>query len=76
VNQATGQRVSALSKPAELDLTAKPAELPATTPWDLLKLREAPRFEWIDDQGAVRSLLYDGEPYAGKPTRVFAWATR
>src|SRR5688572_20590334 len=50
-----------------------PAELPETTPWDVKKLSEPPAFEWVDAEGPVRSLLYEGEPYGGKPTRVFAY---
>src|SRR5262245_11819933 len=47
--------------------------LPASTPWDLKKLSEAPAFEWVDKDGPVRSLFYASEPYGGKPTRVFAY---
>lgn len=59
--------------PAKVDVATQPAELPAATPWDLKKLRETPKFQWLDDKGAVRSLLYEGEPSAGKPTHVFAY---
>ena len=48
-------------------------KLPATTPWNLKKLSEPPQLEWVDADGPVRSLLYEGEPYQGKPTRVFAY---
>jgi len=48
-------------------------KLPASTPWNLMKLSETPMVEWIDAKGPVRSLLYGGEPYGGKPTRVFAY---
>jgi cephalosporin-C deacetylase-like acetyl esterase len=47
--------------------------LPATMPWNLAKLSEAPAFEWADQDSLVRSLYYEGEPYMGKPTRVFAY---
>jgi len=50
-----------------------PAKLPETTPWNLKQLFEPPTFEWADKTGAVRSLFYAGEPYDGKPTRVFAY---
>ncbi|MEQ8786261.1 MAG: prolyl oligopeptidase family serine peptidase [Pirellulaceae bacterium] len=53
-------------------ISASP-KLPKTTPWDLAELSQAPAFTWIDDKGPVRSLLYAGEPYQGKPTRVFAY---
>lgn len=48
-------------------------KLPDTTPWDLKQLGEAPPFEWVDQKSPVRSLFYAGEPYQGKPTRVFAY---
>lgn len=54
------------------EIAASPA-LPKTSPWDLKALSKAPAFEWVDAKGAVRSLLYTGEAYGGKPTRVFAY---
>jgi cephalosporin-C deacetylase-like acetyl esterase len=48
------------------------ATLPATTPWDLAALSKPPEFEWREGK-EVRSLFYKGEPYQGKPTRVFAY---
>jgi dienelactone hydrolase len=47
--------------------------LPATTPWDLAALSQPPKCEWVDRQGPVWSLYYDGLPYKGKATRVFAY---
>lgn len=41
--------------------------------WPLQKLRQPPRVEWIDSQGPLRSLYYQGEPYRGRQTRVFAY---
>lgn len=52
---------------------ASSPKLPATTPWDLEKLSQAPEFYWVDESGPVRSLFYVGEPYNGMPTRVFAY---
>jgi cephalosporin-C deacetylase-like acetyl esterase len=49
------------------------SSLPATTPWDLVALSEAPAHEWAAQQGPVWSLYYEGEAYKGKPTRVFAY---
>ncbi|MCX5646044.1 MAG: alpha/beta fold hydrolase [Phycisphaerae bacterium] len=49
------------------------ASLPATTPWDLAALSEPPKCEWVDQAGPVRSLYYQGLPYKGKATRVFAY---
>ncbi len=57
---------------AEDAITPSP-RLPATTPWDLHSLSRPPSFQWVDVQGPVWSLLYVGEPYEGKPTRVFAY---
>ena len=42
-------------------------------PWDLAALRARPQVDWLDTQGPVRSLLYEGEPYRGVGTRVFAY---
>jgi dienelactone hydrolase len=47
-----------------------------TGPWDLAALRRAP---WVkgDDVGkGVTAVYYQGEPYQGKPTRVFGWLAR
>lgn len=49
------------------------AKLPATLPWDLNSLAQPPAYEWVDSTSPIRSLLYSGEPYDGKPTRVFAY---
>lgn len=46
--------------------------LPTSTPWNLEALGKAPEFVWGEGK-EVRSLFYQGEPYQGKPTRVFAW---
>lgn len=46
--------------------------LPATTPWNPDELSKPPGFEWHEGK-EVRSLFYKGEPYQGKPTRVFAY---
>ena len=51
---------------------AEPAPLPASTPWNLEKLEKAPKMEWLDETSPVRTLVYAGEPYQGKPSRVFA----
>jgi cephalosporin-C deacetylase-like acetyl esterase len=44
-----------------------------TTPWDLAVLSQPPHFEWLVREGQVWSLYYQGMPYQGKPTRVFAY---
>jgi dienelactone hydrolase len=44
-----------------------------TGPWDLSKLKQAPKVTWVDKEGPLRKLYYESEPYHGKPTRVFAY---
>lgn len=44
-----------------------------TGPWNLEALHKAPRVEWLDKAGKLRRLIYESEPYQGKPTRVFAY---
>jgi sugar lactone lactonase YvrE/dienelactone hydrolase len=55
------------------DSIVRSPKLPETTPWDLAKLSEPPAVEWLDKESPVRSLLYAGEPYTGRPTQVFAY---
>jgi hypothetical protein len=47
-----------------------------TGPWDLLALRQAPKVTEARRDGAVTALYYEGEPYRGQPTRVFAYLAR
>jgi dienelactone hydrolase len=47
--------------------------LPASTPWDLAALSQPPKYQWADRAGPVRALYYQGLPYQGKATRVFAY---
>ena len=56
-----------------LGQAAEPLPLPDSTPWDIAALKKAPKFEWIRQEGDVQALLYAGEKYRGKPTRVFAY---
>ncbi|HRX83065.1 MAG TPA: alpha/beta fold hydrolase, partial [Pirellulaceae bacterium] len=56
---------------ADDPITRSP-QLP-TMPWDLDELSKPPEFAWQDIKSSVRSLSYAGEPYQGKPTRVFAY---
>ncbi|MCA9155921.1 MAG: acetylxylan esterase, partial [Planctomycetales bacterium] len=66
--------VSCLSAPAAFgEPIVGSAALPETTPWDLRQLGEAPKFEWESQQGPVHSLYYQGLPYQGHATRVFAY---
>lgn len=47
----------------------------AAPPWDIQKLSQPPKVFDAPDQKAdgVRGLFFEGLPYKGKPTRVFAW---
>jgi len=53
------------------------AQGPSGGPWDLKALRTiALTPEWGEAAGKVREVYYAGEPYEGKPTRVFAFYAR
>ena len=45
------------------------------SPWDLSRLNPAPAMDSADNYGAsdVHSIFYAGEPWKGKPTKVFAY---
>ena len=47
-----------------------------TGPWDLPALRQTPAATWGATNGLVQEVYYAGEPYQGKPTRVFAYYGR
>ena len=53
-------------------LLLAPAVLPGQL-WLIEKLQQAPRVEWVDDEGPLRSLYYESEPYRDRRTRVFAY---
>ena len=59
--------------PRDRNIIRPAKSLPATTPWDLAALSEAPDYEWSDRESPARSLYYEGQSYKGKPTRVFAY---
>lgn len=44
-------------------------------PWDMARLDRAPSVEHADSYGAedIHSIFYSGEPFKGKPTKVFAY---
>ncbi|MCH7725539.1 MAG: hypothetical protein IH991_03505, partial [Planctomycetes bacterium] len=44
--------------------------------WDLDRLSKAPKAEWGKKQDLVQEVYYVGEPFRGKPTRVFAYVGR
>jgi dienelactone hydrolase len=56
----------------------------ATGPWDLKALQKAPRFEVVgtetvregETEVVLSTLYYEGEPWMGRPTRVFAYYAR
>ena len=56
-----------------LGQSAQPLPLPQNMPWNVVALKESPKFEWMRQDGNVHSMLYEGEKYYGKPTRVFAY---
>jgi len=41
--------------------------------WDMEKLGRVPKYEWGKKAGQIREVFYEGEPFQGKPTRVFAY---
>ena len=57
---------------SDSNLIRRSDSLPETTPWDLDALSKAPEFEWGEGTD-IRSLYYDGVPYKGDSTRVFAY---
>ena len=44
-----------------------------TGPWNLRELNQAPAATWGARTGLVQEVFYEGEPFQGKPTRVFAY---
>lgn len=42
-------------------------------PWNVTELRQVPAYEWGETVEGLRQVYYQGEPYQGRPTRVFAW---
>jgi len=49
---------------------------PHTATWDLAALNSVPAAEWGGTTGLVQEVYYQGEPYRGKPTRIFAYLGR
>ncbi len=47
-----------------------------TGPWDLPALKKVPTASWGATTGLVQEVFYEGEPFQGKPTRVFAYVGR
>lgn len=44
-----------------------------TGPWDMAALKQMPKAEFGAKAGLVQEVYYEGEPFNGKPTRVFAY---
>jgi cephalosporin-C deacetylase-like acetyl esterase len=49
---------------------------PFTGPWNLEQLKQTPSHTWGETTDLVREVYFEGEPYQGKPTRVFAYYGR
>ena len=47
-----------------------------TGPWNMQALKQTPAADWGTRTGPVQEVYYQGEPYHGKPTRVFAYLGR
>lgn len=41
--------------------------------WDIKALQARPRYSFLAEEGGIKAVLYEGEPYQGKPTQVFAY---
>lgn len=67
------ERPAAPAAPASGE--AKAAEQ-VVGPWKLDELYKAPAAEYGEPQGLLRTVYYAGEPYQGKPTRIFAYLGR
>ncbi|MCX7426032.1 MAG: acetylxylan esterase, partial [Planctomycetia bacterium] len=57
---------------------ARAADPPARNagPWNLETLKKTPPATWGPKTGLLEEVYYEGEPLAGKPTRVFAYYAR
>ncbi len=70
-----GLLVFALLQPLAVAQQAESAAKPPALmvgPWNLDELHKTPDVRWVNTKGLVRSLYYEGGPYRGKSTRVFA----
>jgi dienelactone hydrolase len=61
---------------APLNGAADAPEVPFTGPWSLAALRQAPKVTEAEPGKPLTTLYYEGEPFHGKPTRVFAYLAR
>ncbi|MFG0335956.1 MAG: alpha/beta hydrolase family protein [Maioricimonas sp. JB049] len=44
----------------------------AATQWNMETLHKPPAMRWLDESSPIRSLLFEGEPYRGQSTDVYA----
>src|SRR5207248_994567 len=51
----------------------KPPDARTPGPWNLELLRQPPKVSVLEEGKSLTTLYYDGEPYRGKLTRVFAF---
>jgi dienelactone hydrolase len=49
------------------------AQSPKGFPWDIELLNQPPKVKWLDNTGKIKSFYYEGLPYKGKTTDVFAY---
>ncbi|WP_051621234.1 alpha/beta hydrolase family protein [Paenibacillus sp. UNC451MF] len=51
------------------------SETPVSHPWNLAKLTQVPEIISVPElnEGDIQAIYFEGEPYQGKPTRVFAY---
>ncbi len=52
------------------------ATLRKTGPWNVAELNKTPKTEWGEQKDLTQQVFYDGEPFEGRPTRVFAYYAR
>jgi dienelactone hydrolase len=57
-----------------ISTAARAAE--STGPWDVAQLRQTPEATWGETKDGVQQVFYQGEPFQGQPTRVFAYYAR
>ena len=73
INAASEDQIAQAAAVAAREV--KPPEEPDGPMWDLDALSETPETYPADgfEEDGVRALFYDGVPFQGRPTRVFAW---
>lgn len=70
----TARQIIALSLLAIAVTPAAQAAEPAAALWDMKALAAPPKVTWTEETSYnAKALYFEGEPYKGKPTRVFAY---